>query len=134
MLSKSKSFLFIAIAVFFGVFNPTKLSSQDYQSDFILAKISFDISQISPEGLIGQPDALRAVSYEFCIPANPIALATIQAIDTQIKYYFPSPGRIGCQKAQYLCIGHTHNPKWPEILFSIARLEYVERIIQFDGE
>jgi hypothetical protein len=111
-----------------------RLSSQGSKYDSALDKINFDISGISSEGLVGPPDGLRAISYEFCIPANDRALAEVQAIEPNIEYYSRIRGRIGCRNDQYLCIGNTHNPRWKEILLSIARLEYVEKINQFYGE
>jgi hypothetical protein len=97
-------------------------------------KITFDISKISPEGLIGNPDGLTSVDYEFCIPANESSIAEVFAIDPTIKYYPHSPGRINCKSHQYLCIANTHNPRWKEILRAIASLDYVERIDRFYAE
>ncbi|MGL5033255.1 MAG: hypothetical protein ACRC6M_05580, partial [Microcystaceae cyanobacterium] len=64
-------------------------------------KITFDLSPISEAGLIGEKNGLRAVSYEFCIPATSEALTEIQSIDLTIQYS-QSRGRIGCHKDQYL--------------------------------
>lgn len=111
-----------------------ELPQKDSKPNSVLEKITFDISAISAEGLIGPPNGLRSVSYEFCIPAQEQSLKEVQAIDPSIKYYANSPGRIGCHGNQYLCIGDTHNPQWKEILLSIAGLDYVERIDQFYGE
>lgn len=99
----------------------------------ILNKITFDISRISPEGLIGSDDNLRSLSYEFCIPKNPEYLTQIKDIDPKISFS-NSNGRIGCTENQYLGIGDTHKPNWREILMAIANLDYVERIDQFFGE
>ena len=96
-------------------------------------KITFDISQISADGLIGSGDNLRSLSYEFCIPKNSESLAEIKKIDPEISFS-QSKGRIGCTENQYLCIGDTHKPNWLEILNTIAHLDYVERIDQFFGE
>ncbi len=99
-----------------------------------LRKITFDISQISPEGLIGSPDSLRSLGYEFCIPAQAQYLTEVQNRDRTIQYYANSPGRIGCQKGQYLCIGNTHHPDWKDTLIRLANLPYIERIDQFFAE
>ncbi|MEB3310680.1 MAG: hypothetical protein VKJ02_10640 [Snowella sp.] len=96
-------------------------------------KITFDLSAISPEGLIGPPNGLRSVSYEFCIPAQRKTVKQVQAIDPTVQYS-RSRGRIGCQPNQYLCIGHTHQANWKEVLFNLAQLEYVKKIDQFWGE
>ena len=129
-----KFFLLIFTSGFLLTGYQQELPRKDSQPNSILEKITFDISAISPEGLIGLPNGLRSVSYEFCIPAREQSLKELQAIDPSIKYYANSPGRIGCHSNQYLCIGDIHNPRWQEILLSIARLDYVERIDQFYGE
>ena len=113
--------------------SPSKMLSEDFTTNPILDKITFDISEISADGLIGPVDGLRYLSYEFCIPANEQAVETIQTIDSTINIYRQSPGRINCQNNQYLCVGETHNKQWKEILLSIAKLDYVERIEQFWG-
>lgn len=109
-------------------------SNENRYSKATMKKITFDISEISPEGLIGESNSLSSVSYEFCIPANDEYLTEIQTINPEINYYSQSRGRIGCNRNQYLCIGDTHNPRWKEILISIASLDYVERIDRFYGE
>lgn len=134
MISKRKSLLLTAISFFLIACYQGRLSSQELKYDPALDKIIFDISVLSSEGLVGLSDGLRAISYEFCIPANNRALTEIRAINPNIEYYPHSRGRINCKNDQYLCIGSTHNPRWKEILLSIARLEYVERIEQFYGE
>ncbi|ACB53197.1 hypothetical protein cce_3849 [Crocosphaera subtropica ATCC 51142] len=113
---------------------PSKLLSEDFTTNPILDKITFDISEISADGLIGSVDGLRYLSYEFCIPGNEQAVERIKTIDSTINIYRQSPGRINCQNNQYLCVGETHNKQWKEILLSIAKLDYVERIDQFWGE
>lgn len=134
MNSKSKSFLLIAISCFLLGCYQGRLSSQGLKFAPALDKITFDISVVSSEGLVGSPDGLRAISYEFCIPANDRALTEIRAIEPKIECYSHIRGRIGCRNDQYLMIGNTHSPRWKEILLSIARLEYVEKIAQFYGE
>ncbi|MEA5511357.1 hypothetical protein VB715_16405 [Crocosphaera sp. UHCC 0190] len=127
-------FLPLFSAVFLINYSSEKLLSENLNSDAVLNKITFDISAISPDGLIGPIDGLRTVSYEFCIPANPQFLATIQTIDPTVDIYRNSPGRIRCQNYQYLCIGHTHNRQWKDILLAISQLDYVEKINEFYGE
>lgn len=102
-------------------------------SNSVLQKINFDLSQISPAGLIGPPDGLRSLSYEFCIPATEKHLNEVRSINPAIQIS-RSRGRIGCTKDQYLCIGETHTPQWREVLMAIAKLDYVQRIDQFFGE
>lgn len=94
------------------------------------AKIRFDLDAIDPNGLIGPPGGLRALSYEFCIPADAAHRDAITAIDPRIACHGQSPGRIGCTEEQVLCIGDTHRPDHRKVLEAIARLPYVERIEQ----
>ncbi|MGC8712936.1 MAG: hypothetical protein ACP5RH_11140 [Leptodesmis sp.] len=114
-----------------------KLSNQNTSrvavSDSVLNKITFDLSQISPDGLIGPPDGQRSLSYEFCIPATENHLNEVRSINPAIQIS-RSPGRTGCTQNQYLCIGETHTPQWREVLIAIAKLDYVQRIDQFFGE
>lgn len=108
-------------------------SSQMTVSDSVLNKITFDLSQISPDGLTGPPNGRRSLSYEFCIPATEKHLNEVRLINPAIQIS-RSPGRIGCTKNQYLCVGETHTPQWREVLVAIAKLDYVQRIDQFFGE
>ncbi|MEG3438385.1 hypothetical protein V0288_14740 [Pannus brasiliensis CCIBt3594] len=100
----------------------------------VLSKITFDLSTISESGLIGTGTGVRSLAYEFCIPANPETEKEVRSIDPSLKIYRHSPGRIRCQKTQYLCIGETHQPKWREKLLNLANLAYIEKIQQFHGE
>ncbi len=137
-----KRFLFVILIPVFTTMVTLTLNAYSHEftseenrySQAIMKKITFDISEISPEGLSGESNSLRAVSYEFCIPANDEYLTEIQGLNPEINYYSQSRGRIGCNSNQYLCIGDTHNPRWKEILISIASLDYVERIERFYGE
>lgn len=47
-------------------------------------KITFDLSMISETGLIGEATGLRAMNYEFCIPAQAESLETVQKIDPSL--------------------------------------------------
>ncbi|MDX2241015.1 MAG: hypothetical protein NW224_10065 [Leptolyngbyaceae cyanobacterium bins.302] len=98
-----------------------------------LNKITFDLSQISSEGLVGSGDGLRSLSYEFCIPANLQSLAEVKAIDSTFQHS-RSPGRIRCTQEQYLVIGETHKSNWRTILTQLTQLNYIQRIDQFLGE
>ncbi len=130
-----------AIAVFWG--SPARANelmtqrsaqiSSPTRSSILSPKIRFDSSHLSEQGLMGQPGGWRSLSYEFCIPATPQAVADIRAIDPTLSYS-RSPGRIGCRQNQYLVIGHTHHPHWRKRLTRLANLPYVERIDPFFGE
>lgn len=92
------------------------------------AKITFDLSELSEEGLTRESP--RAIDYEFCIPATAAHEAEVQAIDPSMQLMRHSRGRIGCRPNQVLCIGNTHQANWREILSALAALDYVERIDQ----
>ena len=121
-----------AIALIFSAIN---LLSQPVTAENPADKITFDLSAISPEGLIGDKtkNNLRSVSYEFCIPAKPATLKEVKAIDKTVQYS-RSRGRIGCNSNQYLCIGETHQPQWQTVLLKLTKLDYVKKIDQFWGE
>lgn len=94
----------------------------------IAGVIRFDSSRLNSEGLVGPPDGLRALSYEFCIPAVESHVGEVEAIDSTITIQRSSPGRIGCGSDEYLAIGSTHQSDFREVLEQLARLPYVERI------
>jgi len=99
-----------------------------------LAKVHLDLAAINADGLTGPADGLRAVSYEFCIPATEAAVAEVTAIDRTVAVQRGARGRIGCRADQFLCLGHTHQPDFRNVLLGIARLEYVAAIEPFFGE
>lgn len=134
MLDRIKFFLLIFASIFIVGNTGGELVNQSLESDYTLNKITFDISTTSRERLNSPPDRLRSVSYEFCIPAKEQFLTEVKAIDPSVIFHASSRGRIGCQTNQYLCIGTIQSPQWKEILLSLARLDYVERIDQFLGE
>lgn len=112
---------------------PLKQSaSQVFSSDRVM-KITFDLSKISANGLVGSVGSWRSLSYEFCIPADEKQLAEVRALDPSVQVS-RSPGRMGCTKDQYLVIGDTHQARWRDVLMAIAGLDYVQRIDEFVGE
>ncbi|MEJ2548730.1 MAG: hypothetical protein P8125_13120 [Gemmatimonadota bacterium] len=90
--------------------------------------ISFELDRIGDDGLIGPPDGLRSVMYEFCIPADSASVAEVRAIDPSLELYPASPGRVTCSDEQILCIGSTHQDDWRTILERLAALDFVTRI------
>lgn len=96
-----------------------------------MQKINFDLSQIDENGLIGSAESKRSVAYEFCIPQDEAKLKEVTAIDSSLQFYAGTPGRIGCKRDQYLCIGQGSTR---EVLLKLASLDYVERIDPFYGE
>ena len=93
-----------------------------------MEKVRFDINKLDAQGMYGQPDGLRALSYEFCIPDNIDYVSQVMAIDPTLVVYKQSPGRIGCTENEYLCIGHTATDSYLEILQNLTKLGYVKEI------
>ena len=94
------------------------------------AKIRFDLDALNADGLVGGPGSLRALDYEFCIPADEARLAEVRRIDPSVRVMRHSRGRIGCGPGQWLCLGNTHQPNARAILLRLAALPYLERIEQ----
>ena len=132
MLFLSKSF-YRTFAITGLILTAIAATPQTMRADSIRDKITFDLSAISPEGLIGNQQSLRSVGYEFCIPAQPDTRKEVKAIDQTVQFS-RSRGRIGCQNHQYLCIGETHQPEWKTVLLKLAELDYVKKIDRFWGE
>jgi hypothetical protein len=93
-------------------------------------KIRFDLEHISPEGLIGPPDGLRALDYEYCIPDHAEAIRQVEAIDPTLQIQRGSPGRVGCGQNQLLCLGHTHQTDFLSVLERLSALPFVMAIHQ----
>lgn len=93
-----------------------------------LGKVKFDISKLDNQGMYGQPDGLRALSYEFCIPDNIDNVTEVLSIDPSVVVYQQSPGRIGCSDTEYLCIGNTAMDNYREVLYNLIKLKYVKEI------
>jgi hypothetical protein len=73
---------------------------------------------------------LRALAYEFCLPADPALAAEVRAIDPTIVIYPGSKGRVACAPGEHLCIGSTQQPQFPSVLLKLASLPYVKQINQ----
>jgi hypothetical protein len=93
-------------------------------------KITFNVSRLNDQGLYGPPDGLRALNYEFCIPADPTLAAQVKAIDPTIVIHAGSKGRSKCSREEYLCIGSTHQRGFRTVLFNLAGLPFVKQINQ----
>lgn len=91
-------------------------------------KVGLDLGDVNAEGLRGPPDGLRAVHYEFCIPADDNLLRKVRAIDPTSEAMKGSRGRIGCTKEQVLVLGNTHQRGFRQVLNRLAGLPYVQRI------
>src|SRR5262245_24338869 len=102
----------------------------DHNSKAGAARIAVDLSNVNEEGLRGAPGGLRAVHYEFCIPAGDQQAAEVRAIDPTARLLRGSPGRIACRAGQVLVLGYTHQPGYRSVLERLAALPYVERIVE----
>lgn len=91
-------------------------------------KIGFDLSRLNADGLQGPPDGLRALHYEFCIPAQPEFIEEVTRIDTTLVVYPDAKGRIHCGADEFLCLGNTHQPGYAEVLTRLAQLPYIRAI------
>lgn len=91
-------------------------------------KIGFDINAIDSEGLIGEPSAKVALNYEFCIPANNRYINEVRQIDPSLQFHKKSKGRIACSKAEWLCIGSSHQEYSKQKLQRLAELPFIKRI------
>ena len=91
-------------------------------------KIAFDLSLLNGDGLQGLPDGLRALHYEFCIPARQEFVYEVERIDTTLQMLINEGGRIRCGDDEYLCLGNTHQKNFRSVLMRLAELGYVERI------
>lgn len=96
-----------------------------------LEKIEFSLANIDNNGLIGPENGKRSQAYEFCIP--PEKKSEVLAIDPSLQFS-NSPGRIKCSQPELLCLGETHQSNWRPILFNLARLDYVTKIVPYGGE
>ena len=100
----------------------------------MMAKVRFDVAMLDEQGLYGPADGLRALSYEFCIPARQQAVDEVRTIDPTVQIYRGSRGRIGCTSDQFLSIGSTHQHEFRTVLTRLAQLDYVTRIDPSYGE
>lgn len=102
-------------------------SSRSQPTEEQMQKIRFDLSGLDEDGLLGPPGGKVALDYEFCIPLDEKYLREVERIDPTVKAQ-TARGRIGCSRDQYLCLGHTHQENYKEVLYRLAGLAYVEKI------
>ena len=91
-------------------------------------KIGFNINALDKEGLMGPEGGKTALNYEFCIPADNSYVGKIRQIDPSIKIHRKSKGRIACSKAEWLCIGNTHQEYAKSKLQRLAAYDFIKRI------
>jgi len=93
-----------------------------------MSKIKFDLNEIDERGLIGPVSGKVSVDYEFCIPRSEEYTNIIKKVNPEIKISDRSRGRIGCTRAEQLCIGTTSQEHWKSILIETAKLDFVKSI------
>lgn len=93
-------------------------------------KIAVDLANVNAEGLRGAPTGLRAVHYEFCVPAGERYAAEVRSIDSTVRLMPGSRGRIGCANGQVLVLGSTYQPAYRRTLERLAALDYIDLIIE----
>ena len=93
-------------------------------------KIEIDLAGVNEEGLRGPPTGLRAVHYEFCIPAGERYATEVLGVDPTLQVLPKSRGRIGCTNRQLLAVGSTHQQGYREVLERLAALPYITRIVE----
>ena len=91
-------------------------------------KIGFDINSLDKEGLLGEGSSKVALNYEFCIPADNQYINQVRQIDPSLQFHKKSKGRIACSKAEWLCIGDTHQEYAKQKLQRLAELSFIKRI------
>ena len=90
----------------------------------------FDLKQLDTDGLYGETNSKRALSYEFCIPANIDKANEVMAIDPSAVVYKSSQGRISCGADEYLVMGDTFQKDHIITLQRLSNLDYVSQIVQ----
>ena len=126
-MQKFARFLVLAVAVAAGACSAPEKTPSATEPE-IMQKIRFDLDALNKDGLYGPPGGLRAMDYEFCIPAEKKYIDEVRRIDPTVTVQAHSPGRIGCGEDQVLCIGNTHQENFRQVLYKLASLPYVQRI------
>ena len=91
-------------------------------------KLEFDPSKLDEHGLLGPEGGKVALSYEFCVPKDQKLVDQVRAIDATVAIQASSPGRIGCEPTEVLCVGSTYQEGFLDVLAALCDLEYVARI------
>jgi hypothetical protein len=100
------------------------------QQNEYMNKIAFELSALDVEGLRGPANGKVAVSYEFVIPDTPEHRREVSLIDPTVQFMPDSRGRIGATDKECLCIGSTHQENYRMALLRLAKLPYIDRIIE----
>jgi hypothetical protein len=93
----------------------------------VWSKVNFDVAKLDSTGLAGPPGGKVLLNYEFCIPAEERYWRQVSRIDSTATRG-QGRGRIACTDRQWLVIGSTQQPRWRQVLYRLAELDYVKRI------
>jgi hypothetical protein len=93
-------------------------------------KIELNMNALDADGLRGAADGKVAMAYEFAIPNTAACRAEVRAIDRTVQFMPGAQGRIGAREVGCLCIGSTHQPDYRAVLWKVAALPYVQRIVE----
>ncbi len=104
------------------------------RTNYARKKILIDLDLIDQDGVRDG----QLVPYEFCIPKNDQYRSEVMNIDSSLSC-FPGSGKVRCNKRdQYLCIGNLHGiadcKPFRQVLFRLAELPYIEKIVEYYGE
>jgi hypothetical protein len=91
--------------------------------------IAFDMDDLDAEGRYTPSNGTpRHLTYEFCIPAGPEAMADVSATDPTALCTEVSPGTGGCREGEMLCVGNTRQRDFREVLQRLAAKPYIAEI------
>lgn len=122
-------FLAVGVWMLMAVFIGSCKAGEERAGSSGWAKIELDLSRLDDAGLYGPSDGLRALDYEFCIPAGPRLREEVASIDRSARFFPGSPGRVDCRAHQMLVTGNTHQSDFRGVLARLAELPYVDRIV-----
>jgi hypothetical protein len=122
---RSIAFLIPVAALLIASCNRKKTLPEDPS---IWNKVKIDFTRIDENGLAGPADGKVSVNYEFCIPAEEKLLNEVKKIDQSIQAMKGSKGRVGCNSAQWLVVGSTHQKNYRRVIYELAALNYVQQI------
>lgn len=119
----------------FSLFSPVLLTGCSAMSEFRAEqnmdnKIGFDLKRLDQDGLYTVDDGKRALSYEFCIPADVDKAQAVLAIDPSAIIYQSSKDRVNCGENEYLVLGDTFQTDYRVTLQHLVNLKYVMKIVQ----
>lgn len=86
------------------------------------------VGRLDATGLLGPPDGLRALDYEYCIASPQAFRDQVAQIDSTARFHEGSPGRIGCRTGEIRVSGNSHQPGFRAVIERLGALPYAVRI------